>query len=412
MRNKQCRLKVPLLLAFLMFSSFSLAGCWSDHEINKLALINAMGIDRNDTGDFEVTILAIRPDALYGGSRSAGGGSSSTMRSPFLVTTTTGKSLYDAMQKLSGVLAKRMNWTHMEVVVFGEKIAREGVAPAMDMLKRHDEIRPNLRVLVTKGKAQDILKLQPQLENTLGAEIYNFTEYGRFKSTPVVSDLAEFMNALTSDTKDPLTGEISRASAQGIEVSVAEKEHQEPIGLSLRGLAVFKNDRLVGWLNHEEARGVSLLRGTEENGVIVLECPGRDGIISLEITRSHSQLKPHFLAGEPHMNVDITVDAEIREINCPDFHLEPEQTERLNGQLERKIRQQITNALNKAQRNWQADIFGFGEAIYKTSSRDWGILAPHWREGWLETMQVNLKVKANISRSGLLQDPAKANESR
>jgi spore germination protein KC len=423
MRNRQRKFRGSTLL-LLIAISLSLTGCWSSHEINELAIINVMGVDRNNAGDFEVSILTLRPDTLYARGGTAGGGGGGIANSPFLVTTTTGKSLYDAMQKFSSVLAKRMYWAHMQVVVFGEDVAREGIEPVMDMLKRHDEFRPNVRVLFTKGNAKDILMLQPKLENTLGSEIYKIIEYGRFNSTPIVSDVAEFMNDLSSDTKDVLTGEISIASNEGIKVESLtqeqkqmmkqrKKDQQDPPGLSIRGLAVFKGGRLIGWLNHEEARGVSWLRGREQDGVVVLACPGKNkGTISIEITESESQLTPRIVEGIPDMNVHISVNGTVREITCPDVHLESDQIERINRQLEQSIKQEITPVLNKVQKNWQSDIFGFGESIYHTYPKNWEVLAPHWRDRWLREMKVNVEIIANVSRSGLIYDPAEANKSR
>lgn len=423
MRNRQRKFRGSTLLLLIVIS-LSLTGCWSSHEINELAIINVMGVDRNNAGDFEVSILTLRPDTLYARGGTAGGGGGGIANSPFLVTTTTGKSLYDAMQKFSSVLAKRMYWAHMQVVVFGEDVAREGIEPVMDMLKRHDEFRPNVRVLFTKGNAKDILMLQPKLENTLGSEIYKIIEYGRFNSTPIVSDVAEFMNDLSSDTKDVSTGEISIASNEGIKVESLtqeqkqmmkqrKKDQQDPPGLSIRGLAVFKEGRLIGWLNHEEARGVSWLRGREQDGVVVLACPGKNkGTISIEITESESQLTPRIVEGIPDMKVHISVNGTVREITCPDVHLESDQIERINRQLEQSIKQEITPVLNKVQKNWQSDIFGFGEAIYHTYPKNWEVLAPHWRDRWLREMNVNVEIIANVSRSGLIYDPAEANKSR
>jgi spore germination protein KC len=424
MRNRQRKFRDSLLLILLIFTFLSLTGCWSSHEINELAIINVMGVDRNNEGDFEVSILTLRPDTLYARGGTAGGGGGGISNSPFLVTTTTGKSLYEAMQKFSSVLAKRMYWAHMQVVVFSEDVAREGIEPVMDMLKRHDEIRPNVRVLITKGNAKNILMLQPKLENTLGSEIYKIIEYGRFNSTPIVRDVAEFMNDLSSDTKDVVTGEISIASNEGINVESLtqeqkqmmqqrKKDQQDPPGLSIRGLAVFKEGRLIGWLNHEEARGVSWLRGRQQDGVVVVACPGNnEGAISVEITESESQLTPQVSEGKPNMNVRITVNGTIREITCPDYHLTSGQIERLNSQVEQKINKEITHVLNKVQKNWQSDIFGFGESIYQKYPKHWEVLAPHWRDRWLREMNVNVEILSNVSRSGLIYDPAEANKSR
>jgi spore germination protein KC len=241
-----------------------------------------------------------------------------------------------------------------------------------------------------------------------------------------IKDLSQFSKAFSSDTQDPFTGELRLAAKSGINIAektqaseshVAQKGpkgfEQKEDALSIQGLAVFKNNEYMGWLNEQETRGLLLLRGELSHDIIVLNCPEqRNGSISILIHRSNPQFSPHFIDGQPIMDVKIKVDGEIQDIDCPDFKLTSDQINQLNVVLEEEIRHEIMTTLAKAQKQWQADVFGFGETIYRHYPKEWKQIAPQWRTGGLSGMKVNLSVVANISRSGQSKNPVKANEAR
>lgn len=414
MRNNYSKRKFFLKLTGLLLSLLLLGGCWSSHETNNLAIINALGIDRGKDGNYIVTMITIRPEALFSINKSGSNTVGTNTETPQLMTTASGVTLYDAIQKIANSVPKRLIWTTMDFVVFGEDIAREGLEPVLDMMIRGAEFRPNNKFLVTKGSAHEIMKQKPQLENTFGAELFNLKEYARLNTTPYVADLVEFSDAIVNDTNDPLTAQLSVAPAYGTENKEIglEKQGRDSLGLNLSGLAVFKKDQLVGWLNNKEARGISLLRGDEHTGISIIPCPENVGKISIEITDSNSQLKPKIVNGKQQMDVNLNIDATLREITCPNIDLDVEQFDKLNQLLEQEITQQITSALNKAQKEWQADIVGFGEAFYKKYPQAWKQLAPTWSDGGLKDLEVNLNIRANIYRFGLFYDPISTKGSR
>ena len=134
--------------------------------------------------------------------------------------------------------------------------------------------------------------------------------------------------------------------------------------------------------------------------------------ISVKITNTKSQLRPDISGEKVKMRIDTQIAADIGEVTCPKLKMTSDNLDRFNQQLEDLVKKDVTIVLNKVQKNWQADIFGFGEAIYRKYPRKWEPLAKNWKKDGLKQMEVDLNIQANISRYGLLQDPSSANESR
>jgi spore germination protein KC len=431
MRNRSC--KGVRILIILSFTLLSLTGCWSGKSVNDLSIINVIGIDRTDNGDIQVSALIAKPQALF--TQSTGGGLGND-QNKFHIEKTTGKSIFEAMGKLSKSFSDRIYLGHANVVIFGEKAAREKMESSLDFFRRENDFRPNILLLVTKGQASEIIKASPELNATLGLEIQNMTESDQYSATKMVKDISQFMKALSSNTTDPITGVIMPVNKMGIEAESESREAQDQKNkgtnreensdkhmvesgketikaLGLQGTAVFKGGALKGFLDDRETRGLLAIQGELQDEITVLNCGGNDnGTVSLTIRDTQSQFTPKLTDQNIKMDVNIQVEADIGEITCPTLQLDTNKIEALNKRLEDLIEQDSSIVLGKAQKQWETDIFGFGEAIYRRHPKEWDQLAPKWREGNLKNMKINLHVDANISRYGLHKEPSESNEAR
>ncbi|WP_175615724.1 Ger(x)C family spore germination C-terminal domain-containing protein [Piscibacillus halophilus] len=183
--------------------------------------------------------------------------------------------------------------------------------------------------------------------------------------------------------------------------------------LAINGTAVFKGGSLKGYLNKRETRGLLSIKGDIEDEVVVLNCNGdEDGTISLVLRETRTDFTPKISGDRIEMDVTIQAGADIRDISCPNQELNTEEIEELNKQLASHIEADSNMVLNKVKNEWEADIFGFGETIYRKHPKKWDEIAPEWRSGVLKDMKVNLQVKANVSRYGLQKEPTTVDDSR
>lgn len=408
--------KQRLMLIQLFLSPFILSGCWSSVEIHDMAITNIMGIDLNDAGEFEVTAVIVKPSALF--TPISNDKVMNRSHSKFLVETGTGKTIFDAMNQLTHSISEKIYLGHMDVVIFGEKAAKEKLQNSLDFFHRENQFRPNIKLLVAKGKAADVVKTAPEFNTTLGLEIKDFSKSNRNVATSLVKDISQFMKIFSRNTSDPVTGVLTTSEKLGIssegEIQKQEQDQQSNNQvISLNGAAVFKDGTLKGFLNEKETRGILWLQGNVNNEVMILGCgKNTSGNISIIIRETNTQMIPFLKDNSLEMAVKTNVQADIGEVTCSNLTLNSKKIDQLNQQLAKQIKSEATNVLNKVQKQWQTDIFGFGEVIYRLEPLEWEQLAPSWRTGGLKELTVNVDVEANISRFGLKKNPSAANESR
>ncbi|MBB2479501.1 Ger(x)C family spore germination protein [Bacillus sp. APMAM] len=414
--------KTSFKIFFCFLITFLLSGCWSSREINNLAIINAMGVDQNEKGEIVLSVAIVKPNNLFP--------QESTVREDkedsFLVESASGKTLYDAIEKLSSTIADKVYLGHVNVVVFGEKAAQGGMEESLDFFKRENEFRPNILFFVTKGLAENVMKATPNFNPTPGTEMYDLFKNNIFSGTKTVEDLSQFTESMTSNTMDPVTGVIGmtldqdtdknknknqKKSLKSIKTSQQTKDTHRDV-LKLQDTAVFKGSKLIGYLNESETKGLMWIKGKMKNSSVELDCNNQsdNGSIKLQVQNSDSSMIPS--SDSKKMTVKIKADASIMEISCKNKKLNQHQMKDLNRYFREKIEEEVTQTLLLAQKNWETDIFGFGKAIYRKHPSEWDKLSASWRNGGLKNLNVVLTIDANISRYGLTTEPSKANESR
>ncbi|GGH88421.1 spore germination protein KC [Pullulanibacillus pueri] len=429
--NKTKPFLLKLLFPFLLlFVSIGLTGCWSAHEVNDLAIVNVMGIDQTKTGQLKVTTVIVKPPELFSESPI---GSGNPNRSPFLIQTITGKSMFDVMEKLSNALSGKIYLGHLNIVVFGKEAAKHKMGNSLDFLKREHDFRPNIKLLVSRTTAEEIVKQRPILNSTIGLEIQDLVKSSRFSTSSMVSDIMKFSEKLEGDIEDAYTGSVNTVSnnddshsneqtlsTQGqvqprnrIEEQSNENPKSDAHALRLQGTAVFNDGHLQGFLDQDETEGLLLLKGKLHSGSVILDCgPNDNGAVGLKMMHSQSSYSPHLSQGTPTMDVNINVKADIGDYTCAEKTINTGRMNELNHQFENVLEHQVNEVLAIAQKQWQTDIFGFGKTFYQKYPDEWKALAPHWKQGLLKQMDVHVDISANIERYGLSKEAVKANESR
>lgn len=402
---------IPLILLILLLS-----GCWSSVEIHNMAITNVIGIDINAAGEYEVTAAIVRPGALFSPAMTEK--MIDDHQNNFIFETATGKTISKALYKLSNSIPEKIYLGHMNILLVSKKVAQERMQPTLDYFQRETRFRPNIKLIVTKEKVSEIIKTAPEFNATLGLEILDYTKVSRNVAANVIADISQFMKSYTSNTSDPVTGVLSTANKLGLNVSSENHplstELEDKVSMAgIGGTAVFKHGKLYGFLNENESRGMLWVRGNVKNEIIELNCGNNPNEnVSIVIRDTTSQYIPDSTSPSEKLSVKINIKADINEITCPNMELDSENLEQLNQQLEKLVTKEVKTILAKVQKQWQTDVFAFGEAIYQKSPSRWDKIAPNWRKNGLKNLQINLQVKANISRFGLHKEPSKPYESR
>ncbi len=384
---KKC-LKLLGLPLIIIAAMLNLSGCGDSRELNELGIVMGVGLDKTDApGEIEMTVQIADVSG-------AGSSSKSKMEDAaglsFFNSKETGPDVLTILHKFTFTQSRKLYFSHNQLIIFGEDLAKEGVRDSFDFFARYGESRMTVYVFVAKGKAGDILDGEANFEKIPAMEISTLMQdpIGSINKPLIMA--SDFARGLISETKSAIVPMID----------IVEEGDKKQINVS--GLAVFKEDRLVGELDTEESRGYQWVTSEVKYSTLGVEIDGE--LLEFLIMSSKGKFTPVIKDdGSVMIRVEITAEGSLSsQTGTVDFS-ELERLEILEKAAERKIKQEIETTLNKT-RALGADIFGFGESLYQKYPREWKTLKPQWEEIY-KNIEVEINVAAKVMGTGRITKP-------
>lgn len=382
--------KLSVLLSVLLFLSL-LSGCWSRRELNELGIAVGIGVDKAKNG-YRVTVQVVSPGEIV--ATKSGGN-----RTPVTVYEATAETIFEGIRKITTKSSREIYLAHLRVLVIGEQLAREGIQQALDHFSRDHEVRTDYFVIVAKeSSASDVLKVLTPIEKIPANNLYLSLDTSQKLWAPTATiTLDQLISDLVSEGNNPI---LSAVTVVGKQVGQHQQniEQTAPPGyLKYTGLAVFKKDKLVGWLNEKESKGFSYITDRVKNTVGPMACPN-GGKFAVEVIKSKTKIKGKMMNGDPQIHIDIKVEENIGEVQCQVDLTKREIIAELESLAEKRITAIVMNSVNKVKK-YKADIFGFGDAIHRADPAAWKSLKENWDERFVN-VDVSVSVDTKIRRIG------------
>jgi germination protein, Ger(x)C family len=356
-----------------------------------------MGIDKVDD-DYMLTVQIINPKVIA--SKKA------VNEAPVILYSDTGTDIFEIMRKLTTECPRKVYFSHMRMVVFGEEVARDGIQNIIDFLSRDHEFRTDFYFVVAKDTmAKDVLSKLTRLEAIPGIEMYNSLKASERNWAPTRSiRIIELINAIIADGKNPvITGIEVTEGAENSDSVDALKQSGGIKNLKYANLGAFKKDRLVGWLNEDESKGYNYIMGNIKSAVGYVYVDD-DKKITVEIFGEKADVKVFLENGKPAVKVKIKITQSIATV-AGDFDVTKEENiNKLNEECSKKAISVCQKALEKAQKEYETDIFGFGETIHRQYPELWANLKDNWDEEYTK-LPVSFSVNVETKRLGQITKP-------
>ncbi|MFO7248705.1 MAG: Ger(x)C family spore germination protein [Bacillota bacterium] len=376
-----------------------LTGCWDRVEINDLALVTAAGLDKGNGNTIKLSLQLAVPAAMPGatgggegmGSSGSGGGK------PTIVAAAEGVTIPDAMSKLQEKLPRRIFWGNNRVIVIGEDLAREGIVPHVDFFARFPRNRLHAFVFVSKGDAEQVLAHIPPIERNAAEAMRELAEF-RFGKRTTLKDLLQKLHT-----------EQQTVIVPWIEETAVDGNQDRGTLLRLNGAAIFKGGKMIGYADDRLMRGILWVRDEIETATITAKVD-RDGYISMQQLKAHTTMRPSIHNGKWKLTLDIITDDDVVHNASTLDPDDPKVAKMLENKTEEIINIRVREALDLAQKQLKADIFGFGEAFRRAYPKEWQAAKTRWNEIF-PTVEVTVRVKASVRRAGLTNVPPAIPES-
>jgi len=401
------------VMAFVVLLGFALSGCWNRTELNELGITSATGVDRKD-GNWIITYQVVVPSAIWSGA--GGGGSGPATQSTVHVFTSEGRTIREAVGNAYRSFTRRLYFSHTNVLVVGRQAAEEGVSEILDLYLRSFDSRETVLVAVADGYAFDIVKqLVPPEKlpgDALSKILLNEMKYNGKIPAVRIFDLAksQYSDAKAIGVPEIVLQRSGDNGSQALKSIEAFKKTAKPAELRLNRVAAFDGDRLTGWLNGNEAYGLSWLKNSVKYSVLSFPCPDSDEgqrQSSFQIQSAKTRITPRLQGDRLTMQIRAKASGVLMETSCEGNFSNPAYIEMLERQIEKDIERYMETG-------WQAslrlklDLPGFADRVHKKYPKRW----KRWKEDWKEQMQdikLDIKVQASVKYIGLSENPSERN---
>lgn len=268
----------------ILILSLFLTGCWDRRELNQLAIMLALGVEKIEE-DYQVSAQVVVPAEM-----SMKG---STGNAKVVLYTARGETVYEAVRKMTKDSPRKIYPGHLRMLIIGENLAKEGIGESLDLLSRDWELRPDFYVVVTRDTSPaEILNVTTNLEDLPANKMFNSLNVSDVAWAGTKSStLDELIDDLISDGKEAVITGIQLIGDPELGSSNKNVESISPkTSIRYDNIAVFKGDKLVGWLNEEETIGYSYVTNSVETTVRPINCP-KEGKVSIEVVKSNSDIR-------------------------------------------------------------------------------------------------------------------------
>ena len=392
--------KILFSTIILVSTILMLTGCLERIEVNKLAIVAALGIDKTDDG-YTVTVQILNPTAITGERGNS---------LPVYSLQSEGRSIHEAYKKLDQITTSALSLSHLNVIIVDEKFAEAGISPILNFALRRDDIRPDITILVAKdATATEILSVVTTLDMIPAAQI----------------DVAQFINTRTArltnynlyEVVDMVNTESSNVVLNAVSLYYAEDEKSEkavekvkktgstadnlnnikaPVQLRIEHLAVFQEEKLVGFLDSAEAQLYNMVKGTYKRYDIVAPI-GEDYYISFDTDELKSKITTDLANNEA--TISMKIKGLIQENTSPADFTNQDNLDAAAAVLKTQFESDMEAFIAKLQGELKSDVFGIGGKAHAQENKLWKETAGYWKEIFPE-LNIKLEIELEINSVG------------
>ncbi|KZL92412.1 spore germination protein B3 precursor [Clostridium magnum DSM 2767] len=371
-------------------------GCWNNRDLTKRSFAVAVGIDKNEENKIEVTMQVVKPQMIKGTSE---GGLRSKENAVWTLSST-GETTFDAIRNFLKMVDRKIFLTHIQIIVIGERLAREGVMETLDFFERDQEANFQSFVLVAKNiTAKEIINAKTGIGQIPAVHITDTLKNNTALSKTKDTKLFDLMKDIRSSGKNAIIGTIETSNNRG----GASVEN-----MKIEGTAAFEKDKMIGWLDAKQTRGILFAEDKVKSTIIYFSDPSKeDKKVSIEVLRSEGKKYTTAANGKPEFNIQIKLDGNIGEQQSAEDLTKPNNLKIIESETSKIIESEIQDVVSFAKKELKSDIFGFGELFHKKYPDEWKKMSSNWDEEGFTEAEINIEVTAKIRGSGYISKPTK-----
>lgn len=350
-----------LLLALLCLSLvLPLSGCWNYRGLDQMSIVVGIAIDFDqEAGLFDIS---------YEVADLSSGGKDASVKGK--IVHAKGKTLFEAARNAKLKEPDRLFFGAAHVLVINQQLVRDtGINSILEWFLRDAECRETMCVAISQeATAEELLQSPEGAQGIMAVTLHDIIKEDQdVTGTAPNTRLYEIFNRLNSPRRSVLLPVLRKT------------QNGKDLVPELNGAALLKEGKLAGFLPPEQSRYALLMEGTLNKGVLTLsasDLPGDD--VTLEILSSKAKKSYVYDQGKVILKVDATLDVVFAENRDGLDVMDKQVVRRVEALAAEMIQKHVAELMDVLQHTFAADVFGFGEMIYKRNLPLWRQLAPTW----------------------------------
>jgi spore germination protein KC len=353
--------------------------------VEELAIVMGCAIDRGKNGQrYQVTVEMADLSS---------GASEGEIKSAILELQ--GNTIFEAMRNAREMISQKLYFSNCYLIIISDELAREGIMPLIDFFNRDHEGRSTLQISISQEKtAREILMCQPLIHPLASYELAQSIKSNNLSaSTTNFVQLYQVVNILADRGKSLALSALDTV------------ENNEELRPHTNGVAILDGDRLKGYLGPDETRYFLMATGQMKSGILAVNATAMEhNNVSLEVLGTSSEIRPVLENGNLSFTLDVNVKANIGDTGSQHNIIGVEGREAFIKNAEIMLNEHVDALIEKMQRSYGTDIFGFGKILSQQEPELWEKLKGHWGSVF-QTLEVKVQCKLWLRRSGFTIAP-------
>jgi spore germination protein KC len=440
MEKNMKKIKAVIIMLIILL----LSGC-TGTEVNDVAYVVAIGFDMADNDNYKITVQFAKPTQISGGASEEGGKGGEIIEN----VTVEAPNIYSGINIANNIVSKKFSLSHAKLMVFSKEVAENGLRDIMETVVRSYEIRPDMYLAVAIDSAEQYLsEVKPVIEVN-PAKYYQLT-YEEKGGTGIPKNIAqEFYfceNRLYHDGVLPIAGTLdtgnssessssedssggsdgesgdnSDVSRETSENSESEKQKNVPVNNTsfeyklknyiagevavqetnkseAMGMALFKENKMVGIMGGIESELYNILNGTFKYGYVSFfseKSPDTPITVKLQ-----ERKKPKITVDTDKKKINVKLYLESDLYSLPADYITEYDLSNFENQSKKTIEEACEKFINKTINEYNVDILGF----VRKAKRNYLTYQSFENEDWSSCFAdyaVNVDAEFYVRHSGL-----------
>lgn len=381
-------MKKFVLIIITLFILLISSGCYNYKEINDMAIVSSIGIDKDNKNDKYIVSAQIMNSKE----------SEDSEDSQITVYTKEGDTVHEALRNITLKSPRKLYGNHLSKIVLSEEVAKEGIDNILDIFNRITEVRNEFIITIVKeDKASDVLKVLTTTES-IPAEYVKLSLKIADKTSGLTyaTKLDEFISLYLKKGIDPVVPVLKIDKKEKKGTTINNITTTNPISkIVIEDLAVTNKGKLETYLKNEEVIGYNFLRNQIQKMIIPVKCDDENNYASILILKNKTKSNTAKKDNKYIINFNINSEAIITEYNCKKDLTDEKVIKRLEKDTEKKIKRYIKKSLNK-QKETKGKFLGLERIIY--------LDYPKYKN---EDYSVKYNAKVNLVRKGEIRNSVK-----